>query len=76
MYLDQRTLRKQLDHWLRVLGSMARLSRQWACINLGIKKEPFKKNITKHFMIDRIYLNLKADNEVSSPRQEPLAITG
>jgi len=23
---------KQLDHWLRVVGSMARLSRQWACL--------------------------------------------
>lgn len=74
MYLDQRTLRKQLDHWLRVLGSMAQLSRQWACINFGIKKEPFKKNKTFH---DRSnFISLKADNGVSSPRQEPLAITG
>ena len=25
-----------MDHWLRVIGSMARLSRQWACLWLSI----------------------------------------
>ena len=42
---------KQLDHWLRVVGSMARLSRQWAClwvkIGVSVLNILFSLSITK-----------------------------